>query len=118
MITLVRTFIIRFALTGITALFLIPSALGQATDSPASTTQVEISFEHGDLVDPVRLSRLVERIEAAAMRVCREELLDDLLRPVTLRACIRDATNRAMDALETHKRTALTVASNESVGQR
>ena len=118
MIIFAKTLTTSLALAGLTALCLNPSADAQATDSPASTARIEIAFERHELLDPVRLARLEAQIEAAATRVCREDLLGDLLRPVTLRACIRDATNRAMEALESHQRAALTVASNQSDNQR
>jgi UrcA family protein len=118
MITLVKTLFTSLALAGITAICLGPSADAQATHSPASAARTDIPFEREDLVDPARLAHLQDQIEAAAIRVCREDLQGDPLRLLMLRACIRDATRRAMETLEHHQGNTRTLARSEPRNQR
>ncbi|RKR03887.1 UrcA family protein [Maricaulis maris] len=95
-------------LTGLTAA--LSGTGGTATAQTPAGPAVQIPFEAADLIDPTRYEALRERVEIAARDVCREQLLGDLLRPVTLNACIRDAHARAIDQLEAQRSTALTVA--------
>lgn len=84
---------------------------------PAPTPQVEIAFDHADLIDPAGLDALRARIELAARDVCREALLGDLLRPVTMRSCIRDTTERAMSQLADRRTTILAAAESAPAEQ-
>ncbi|MFY0638291.1 UrcA family protein [Maricaulis maris] len=118
MTILAKTLITSLALAGIAAICLGSSAHAQPTASPASAARADIPFQREDLVDPARLAHLQDQIEAAATRVCREDLQGDPLRLLMLRACIRDATRRAMETLEHHQGNAQTLARSETRNQR
>ena len=49
---------------------------------------------------PARVREIEARIEAAAEEACRDRLLGDLLRPYSLRACIAETTETAMEDLQ------------------
>ncbi|WP_339334051.1 UrcA family protein [uncultured Maricaulis sp.] len=101
-------------LAGILTLAAPVPAFAQAS----AATQAEIRFEPADLIEPARLDDLRARIEMAATEVCREQLLGDLLRPVMMKACISDATARAMDQLDAHRSAVVTLAAAEPVEPR
>lgn len=103
----------RFLLNALAILVLGTALLVLAPPSQAQTkpaSQIEIAFDPTDLVDPAGLDTLRVRIEQAARDVCREALLGDLLRPVTMRSCIRDTTERAMSQLADRRATVLAAA--------
>ena len=62
--------------------------------------QVEVRFAAEDLRNPARVREIEARIEAAAEEACRDRLLGDLLRPYSLRACIAETTETAMEDLQ------------------
>ena len=99
---------LTIGLFGLGAALFGPAETGFA--EPPAGAVAEIPFEAADLTDPVRYQALRDRIGTAARDVCRDQLLGELLRPVTLNACIRDSTARALDQLESHRSNALTVA--------
>ncbi|WP_323762067.1 UrcA family protein [Maricaulis sp.] len=88
---------------GTATIALPPSSQAQSSPAP----QTDIAFESADLIDPARFDTLQDRIKTAARDVCREALVGDLLRPVTMRSCIRDTTQRAIDQLAEHRMTVL-----------
>jgi|GEM_PF-2407652 len=111
----------RFLLNTLAVLALGSShiALAPPTYAQSSPTpQVEIEFDQAELIDPAELDALHARIEQAARDVCREALLGDLLRPVTMRSCIRDSTERALAQLADHRATVLAAAETTPVEQR
>lgn len=109
----------RFLLNALALLTLGSAILGLTPAGHAQTAsapKAEIAFDRADLVDPARLDALHTRIESAARDVCRDALVGDLLRPLTIRACIQDTTERAMEQLAEHHRTVL--ASNDAAADR
>jgi UrcA family protein len=86
----------RFTPTAL-ALALLCAPASHALTPPPS---IEIEVDRRELADPDRLAALQSQIRDAARRVCREYVIDDLLRAYTLHECIEATTAQAMSQLE------------------
>jgi UrcA family protein len=75
-------------------------ATGSAAPALAPPPSVDIAIHRDDLATAERIDAVRARIANAAVDVCREQVIGDLLRSHTLHECIEAATEQALAQLD------------------
>ena len=98
----------QFLTVALGAAVLALGAIPATAPAQEAVTQSEaVSFADLNLDSPQGAKAMFARIKGAAQRVCREEAIDDLSAYHEWRACVHDATDKAVASLNAPMVTAL-----------
>ncbi len=99
-----------FALAALVAFASAPAVLAEEP-----TDGIAIELAAYDLDSPSSLAALEAQIEEAAIDVCRDRVMTDLLRSYTMRQCVRETTAHAMGQLDVARGVVTAEAASQQI---